>query len=58
LCLLEKEKWQDDNNANEFDEKMQKRSPKSFETMKESRAKKSKEKGQKKKREKKGNRSR
>ncbi len=48
---------QDDNNANEFDEKMQKRSPKSFETMKESRAKKSKEKG-KKKREKKGNRSR
>jgi hypothetical protein len=37
--------------------KMQKRSPKSFETKKESRAKKSKEKGEK-KREKKGNKSR
>jgi hypothetical protein len=41
MCLLEKKgKLQDDNNANEFDEKMQKRSPKSFETERESRAKK------------------
>jgi hypothetical protein len=48
MCLLEKKgKLQDDNNANEFDEKMQKRSPKSFETKRESRAKKSKEKGKK-----------
>ncbi len=39
---------QDDNNANEFDENMQKRSPKSFETKRESRAKNSKEKGEKK----------
>jgi hypothetical protein len=43
---------QDDNNANEFGEKMGKRNPKSFETKKESRAKNSKEKGKKKKRKK------
>lgn len=40
---------QDDNNANEFDEKMQKRSPKSFETKKESRGKKKEKKREEKK---------